>query len=40
MAKYQSMTSQPQHKEGDNYGGIEAGASLFPTGSDIQLMFV
>ena len=30
MAKHQSVTRQSQHKEGDDYGGIEAGASLFP----------
>ena len=27
MTKHQSVTRQPQQKEGDDYGGIEAGAS-------------
>lgn len=31
MAKHQSVTRQSQHKEGDDYGGIEAGASPLST---------
>lgn len=31
MAKHQSVTRQSQHKEGDDYGGIKAGASQCPT---------
>ena len=28
MAKRQSVTRPPQHKDGEDYGGIEAGISL------------
>ncbi|EKV01272.1 hypothetical protein Lepto7375DRAFT_3429 [Leptolyngbya sp. PCC 7375] len=28
MENHQPMTKQPRHKEGDDYGGIEAGVSL------------
>ena len=33
MAKCQSATRPPQHKDGEDYGGIEAGISQSATGS-------